>query len=734
MGGMYMLIRYELKKILAGKIKWIILTIIILNALFYYYSLFPCIKTEIEKQLYQEMIELGEKHTSIEVAYKNIKNDMIVLSLKYGGSKAELSETELKVCNELEEEYLDAINFEEFKSGIAEHANNLLNFSIFSKEKSFSYRNIIKTVEDYKDIEKISVEPVDGRGLIQMNNFFLSDILIIIIICLLAFQIYGVDSITGINKIIKSTVKGSKSIIIIELSVVSLLVTACAFMIYGSNLIQTSIFVGFPNLKTDIHGIEAFQNIPYSCSIGYFLLMFFGWKLLYSFSVSFLLQYIVYKFKGTKIAWAIIGGLSVLSFLLWFFLPSNPIAVFFRYINIIGLADTGDIIGTYQNLNLLGYPVSLKVVSFVILILLVCVNTLLMLYTYPFIIKSVITNKKNPFAKQTASRLIKYEVFKVYIVQHGILVLLFAFLFTLYTGLFSDQQDYLSKSEYYYEQFSNDLLGKKGNDLKQSIAVLSKDNNLLSSEGKLEAYTLLQEQCDYLLNHPNKDVGFVNARRWNKIFFNKQDELGYYIFFCIISIFAINKIFQIEYKNRLITLIRTTPNGGKVYWYKLLIVCFQSIIFSLLIQIAQIWKFEKIYSFNNGTYAVQSLPAFTDFPLNITIQGMLYFVFIQRMLVGLVITIVLFLLAQLLISSSQLIVTSSILFIIPAVLLYVANSAYNNPLTKIIQSNIEPYIKYIYQFSSWPSVYKETSILHITIIISINIIGVIAGFRFWKKK
>ena len=727
-----MLVRYEMKKLISGRTKWIILFIILINALAYYYFLMPHMKTGLEKELYAEMTEIGKGYSSWEKAYENLYNDMRFLSWRYGGSRAELSDTELKVYQELEAAYREVLNFDTFKVSVESNARTMLSFSIFADKNSFSGRNILKTADDLSDIRALTVLPADGTGLLQMETYIVSDILMLILLCFISFQVYGIDAKTGINKIISSTPKGEKNLKLIQLCVISSFAVICAALIYGSNMIQTGLFAGFPELTAEIHGIEEFRNIPYPCSVGLFLILHFSWKLFYIFSTSAVIQLIAYKFESGKTAWIITGGLAISGFLLWFCLPSDPVAEIFRYLNIIGLADTKKMVGDYLNLNLFGYPAELKAVGLIMLTLCFCLSAVLLLHVHPFRLKPHLQTRKNPFLKRAAFGLARYEAYKICIVHKAGLLLLLVFLFSIYTGFISEETEYLSPTEYYYDQFAARLSGKSGDDLAKSLHQLAQQP--LGADGQAEAYILVEEQCNYLEQCGHDHTAFVNSRHWSLLFLNKQSDLYYYILFSIVSIFLVNGTFQIEYKNKIHSLIRSAANGNKIYWYKWKIICIHSILFSIFMQMGQIVRFEKVYGIEGSGYAIQSLSHFSNLPFPVSIKEMIGILLLQRLLAGIAMAVVLFLLSQFLLSSSQFIAAASILFVIPSLLLYVANTDYINPVVHVIKQDIEPGIDYIYYLSSWPSVYGDMSIGCTGIALCLLFAGMLIGYIYWEKR
>ena len=81
----------------------------------------------------------------------------------------------------------------------------MLGVPIFENSR-FSAANIRKTVEDFADVKELEVTPADGRYLEPMQNFYLTDILCIVMICLFCFRLFGFDHDSGMGNLLQTAV------------------------------------------------------------------------------------------------------------------------------------------------------------------------------------------------------------------------------------------------------------------------------------------------------------------------------------------------------------------------------------------------------------------------------------------------------------------------------------------------------------------------------------------------
>lgn len=729
-----MLVRYEMRKLFGGKTKWLLIFIIFLNIFLYYLYLMPDMKTDEERDFYRKVLDKGDTYASLEDAYKYLENDVRYYAGHGGASRVELSESEYNVRQELEKEYRDALETEAFLKEYDKRAENMLGFSIFSKEDSFSFRNIKKTADDFRNLSALKITPADGSGLLQMQDFVISDLFVLVLISLFSFQLSGIDTVTGINKVIHATPKGEKRLIFIRSGIISVCGVVCALCIYGSNILQTGIFAGLPDWSTDIHGIEAFRNIPYECTTEMYLLLYLAWKAFYVCAASWFIQWLVCKVESAKTIWLLIGGAMTGSFLLWFYLPSGPVTKIFRYLNLVGLADTAEIIGNYQNLNFFGYPVELRKAAVCVMIAASAGGILLALYMRPVRLKALGKRTKRRLPAKCRRGVFLYEAYKILGRQKGGLLLAAVLAFSIYNGFLDKEPDYLSREEYYYEQMSARLLDKKGDALEEAMRRLEAEETDLSEEGKGEAMFRIQRQYAYLAGQHEESLEYVNARVWENMLFNRSDDLILYLVFVIAMAFFTNGLFRMEYRSRMHTLLKTTREGEKVYWYKLLVVGMAGGIFVLLIHGGQLIKYFQMYETGKLDWPAKSLPKLADFPGAMSIKGVLLLEFGQKIAGGILIGAMFFLLAQALASVGQFMAVSALLFVLPGILLYIANMTYNNPLVNILERVIEPRLQVIYGFSSWLSVYKDIPLIAFGIMILGLALFVICGYRSWLTK
>lgn len=730
-----MLVRYELRKLMSGKVKWLLLLFLAVNAAAYYIYLIPVIPSVQYKKAYEEARGRAEQAGGRQAGLAVIQKELLVLQQKSEAAAEADEEVWLndeeqlryQALQAVEEEYRDADNFDAFVEQIDARAERLLEFPIFSKKGTFSYRNILKTQKDFSALKGLSVTPQGSAGLLKMQEFILSDMFVIVGACLLSFQLFGKDGRSGMQKLLHSSLRGRGSLKLAQLFAVSLCTALYAGFIYAGNVFVVAKTLGLPPLGVDIHGIADYRNVSFPCTVGMYLVLFLFWKIAASVAVSLLFQAVIYRFHGGKAAWLVLGGITGISFSLWFYLPENPVAKIFRYLNVVGIFDTAEYLGDYQNLNLLSYPAGLALSGCVLMLAVSIGSGLSVVALEPSSLEVFGYANGRKTHRRRGAGILGSECDKYFRVQKTWVVFLLLTAVMLYrdVGEWKDEGR-VTPAEYQYEQFSKDFIGKNGVELKAALDRLEERSLAFVDGGQFAAADRIRLQVQYILESEREGIVYVNERVWNRFFFDKDKELTHFLFFLLAAVFSLGGLFQYESASRMGILIHSTPNSRKVYWCKFLIAC----VTGAGLQ-AVIWLPSYLIFFLKNPGALDmgmpawSLSGFQEFPAGWTVGTLVAAAILQKIAAGIAVAVVFFLFAQVFQSTVQFFSGAVLLFILPDVILMIANMEYINPLIFLLRYHGEPFLKYIYAFSSWASVLHEIPVG------SYVLAGVAAGAAVW---
>ena len=254
-----------------------------------------------------------------------------------------------------------------------------------------------------------------------------------------------------------------------------------------------------------------------------------------------------------------------------------------------------------------------------------------------------------------------------------------------------------------------------------------------SSEEAMAVQRVLEQGADVLENG-GEEARFVSERSWGKVFFDQDVELANLLLYVLCIAFSVSGMFQFEIRSRMKRLIHPTVKNGRVFWSKLGVACMESALYAAVLwagtYISLLIKYKDLEGL---AWPACSLPEFRDFPAWITIAGALAIVFIQRIISAVLTGVILFLAAQIVTVPAYFIAVAAVGFLLPSAVLLIANMDYINPLIILLQGSVEPFLRYIYIFSSWFSVRQQYPMLLYPALCAGAVLLVWAGSVRWKE-
>lgn len=750
------LIAFELRKLFAGKVKWILALLFFLNLAVYYVSLIPAMPTEQESEIRKEWETiLAQRGASLESNLLFLQQELTDLSIlqQYFTSREFLSESDIEralskysgtpymdehitqaanlILYQLQEEHQAAAEYQAFINGMESRGKSMLEVSIFAKDGGFAKKNIQKTVKDFSRVKEIEVSPVNGIGISRLLDFYLTDIFLLVLVCLLAFQEFGQDSKSGMGDLIQATPRGKGWLRFSQMCAIWISVAGFGLLFYGCNLIQSGLFLGMDSFSEYVQSISAFRNVPYPVTIGQFLLFFLLGKVTAALFISTCCQFLAIKFNGEKIAWFFFGAAVGVSFLLWFLIPDTPAAKIFRYLNLVGILDMKQILGNYQNLNIFSHPVSLlHAAAALVLILGILISgiTLAVNRTTLRIRKPDKTISNN---SPVRTGVLYYEHYKIFRSQKIWLIGLVLIL----VGIrgFSLDTEYISGQDFYYQKHISEFQGAYSEEKKAQIEALTANQDTMDDKEK-EAVDKLYLQCESLAMQPDHNVGFVNLRTLEKFFFAKQEETIHLLMLVIAVILSVSTLFYQDKKKGIDELLRAAPLGNKVYWSKVKIGGLFGGLYAVIIWSFTHCEYFMRYGIENSQYSIHSIPEFSGITFECSILTYMVITMLFRCLIGIYLGVLLAFLSQVLTSPTQNIICGILLLVLPLCLYYVGSMGYDNPLVRFINQNLSFSIKPVKILASFQAECHNLGMAKLAALTLLPVVTMVTGKFMWQKK
>lgn len=725
------LARFEWKKIFSGKIPGIFLTFFLLNLLACYLYMMPFLPTKAEQDERKEwkaVLDTRNESIADTLIFLQEESKKVSDNLSLSPKSAALS-AELKVLGDFEKEYQTVLDYHDFIENLENRVEKMQTFAIFNKEGGFSKRNIEKTARDFEDMKSQTLLPADDSGMNALHNFYLTDLLLILLACLFSFQEYSRDSRTGMASLIQSTPGGKGRLRLAQIAGLGLSVLLSYICLYGSNFLLIGINLGFGSPDALIQGMSMFRNVSFPCTVSLYLFYFFLWKAAAIMFITLIFQFFAVWFNGHFLSWILNFLLLGFSFLLWFLLPDSSFSRLFRYLNPIGILDTRQILGNYQNLNFFQYPVSLLVTAILflgVMSLFLCAGILLVdrkLIHLPSL--------SFPFCKRKRvwKRIFSYECYKLIVNQKvWILLILLIPISILWV---TPWQNRVRLADYSYEQFLDVYEGSYTDQKFQDIQAIPQQTDSQVQEG----LDRLREQADYLHQSQAKKKGFVSIRILDDFFQNPQQDTKNMMMMTSILLLSVSSLFFVDKKQQMQQLLYSYPRSAHVYWNKIKLSAFIGFYSALCIWGTAWIKFFLHHKELEGlSYSLQSLPVFAQVPYTGSIFSYMLISFVLRLVSGIYLGVFLAFLVQLLPAPAQNITCSVILLTLPLCMSYIENLGYENPLISFISNYLSPAMKHVKLLCQFPAQWFLIKSGWLVFIFLLPVVCLSLGFWNWQKR
>ena len=468
-------------------------------------------------------------------------------------------------------------SYEEYLKRVQDQAYKMQASSIFNaNQNSFTYRNIIKTAEDFADCTATDIRLGNDRAIQDWLTFSLADWLYLAVILLLVMSFLE-ERKKGLAAIVRTCSAGRGKL---QTSRLLVLLTFCAGMtllLYYLPL-GLSLFVdgGWQDWSRPIQSLAEFQKCTVQMSIAEFLIQFFFVKTICGFLLGILIWFALSFLARPQMCWLVTVAGLVLEYLLYTLIPAQSIFSPLREINVFSYVFTSELYTQYTNINFFGFPIGR---STLLLGLLICVTAVLSAVTililtrrYPFGNSDIMgkwIDRWNQIGDILRKRfgLYAFEAYKYLFLSAGGLFLILGFLMT--QNLNCGTLAYSMGEDNIYRQYITEIQGPVTQDTYDYLAAAraSLENTLIDTTDyeialdRLEETIVNLEEEAWLVYEPM----FMNCYGLESSITQRQNALLSYIFLVV----CLSTLFSCEQNGDLRKVLRSTPGGrSKVFWTK----------------------------------------------------------------------------------------------------------------------------------------------------------------------
>lgn len=618
------------------------------------------------------------------------------------------------LLNMLRLQFENADHFDDKISSMEEQANEMKSVSIFNKKDSFSYRNIVKTVEDFKPLRGLPFQLGLEEGIVSGTNTWSTDFCLAMLIFLLITILFYVEKEEGLTSLIRSTRHGKLRTFGAKLTALTLITIFLSLIYYGSILLLAERLYGFGSLSRYIQSMSSFYHAVQPLTVEQYLLVYMLLKILVNILLGWLMAALFLGLGHISKIYVATSLLLGASYLCYSLIHPNSYLNVLKYINILAFYDAFHFISDYRNLNILGYPVRKDTLTLWVWAIMTAILPLACAWlfvkqpvsiTSPAPLRWIVKWKASLWKHRRMNSLFLHEWYKLLIVGKSVLVLIFAvilmynridqnerpfdldsgtynrYILSLHGELTQEKLLFLSEERDKFTAMPQELdaLKLKLKNKEIDLITYNQEKFKIDEYAKQDkAFRFVEKQRDYLLQLKQKQGitgNFVNTISSDALFNNQQDHLLDGIIYVFLLIVGLGPLFALDYKNEMMRVIWSSPRGRwRLFAMKHAIAYAFAIWLLVLVQIPKFYNVIVHYPRLDWSAPVQSIEVLGNVNWPISILTYVIVTSLLQLLGVLMLAHVILFIALSLKKQSFLLLTATSLAVLPLCLQYMGLS------------------------------------------------------------
>ena len=516
-----------------------------------------------------------------------------------------------RAVTKMQLEYLS--EYPGFIGEMGERAQAQTEFSVFSDKDSFSYKNIMKTAEDYDGLQNTKITLGSDYPLVSALTYNIGDYFVIAIVFLACIYLFRFERDKGLSDLVRSSKNGRLKTAISKMCALMLLTVIITIIAEFSTIAESTILFGKWELSRPIQSIKDFQNciLPLRCDD--FCLLYLIGKAAAMAALAAVISLVFIAVPSAVTSYALSGVVLAAEFALYHAVPQDAFFNHLKYVNIFYILDTSHFFGKYLNLNIFRVPLHSNAVTlfFALILFIVCITVSVVI----FILKGQET-ARDPLSEliekffrshakiNGSTAILTGELYKYLVSSRMAAVMLAVVIFAVSSSMGSVTYRTNEESVAVYRQYISQVEGKTPTQAKSYIenekkAIDSADSNTVVQQNDLlpaeialaaqnranarkQGFDILYEQYIRLTQLEANGVSarFVDETIYADLVSNPFREWRSLLWCVLLVILTIPFVFTYEYRKNMIDLLQATKNGRRKLFLAKLTVAALSLIVS----------------------------------------------------------------------------------------------------------------------------------------------------------
>lgn len=553
--------------------------------------------------------------------------------------------------------------YPDYLASIFSSADNMASVSLWGGKDSYSYRNIEKTPSAYASLSAEILPLAPSLGLEDTFTASFTDVCVVVLVFVCVCVVILRDREQGMTALLSSTSGGRLRLFAAKGMLLALVTVALAILFIGENFLIGAYSYGLGDLSRPIQSVYGFTacNLPLTVwqYLGIFVLLKIGAYLVFAAVFSL----IACAAKNNLLVYAISAAFVAVFAVLYLFVPETSVFALLHYWNPVAFTQVTEIWDTYRNVNLFGYPISQKISSCLVLVLLLIAATVAAALIFSHTPHSTFRTISLSFRISRRVRVYPrfcYVIYRALILHRGALILFCAVLavglvsaswtrpysndeicyenFTeAYSGsVTQDTLDFIVEKRTHYEEVREELDTLYAQD-SPSLYRITLLEGELNDESALERFA---ERVEAIADTGGEIFYDTGYERLFALDGNHEDMVSVLILLIAI-VLIVSPVPAADRRTRITHILFASSFGRRGYFGDLMLFCvLLSLFASLWTGIPYVCTLLSQYGTQGLDAPIQSLISLAACPLPVTVGVLIVLLFVRR-IVGVVLVSVL---------------------------------------------------------------------------------------------
>ena len=556
-----------------------------------------------------------------------------------------------RAVTKMQLEYLN--EYPGFIGEMSERAQAQTEFSVFSDKDSFSYKNIMKTAEDYDVLQNTKITLGSDYPLVSALTYNIGDYFVTAIVFLACIYLFRFERDKGLSNLVRSSKNGRLKTALSKLCALMLLTVIITIIVEFTTIAESTILFGSWEFSRPIQSIKGFQNciLPLRCDD--FCLLYLIGKAAAMAAIAAVISLTFVAVPSAVTSYAVSGTILTAEFVLYHAVSQDAFFNHLKYINIFYILDTSRFFGKYLNLNIFRMPLHANAVTliFALILFIVCITFSVVIFTLkgqeterdP--LSELIEKFFRSHAKISGSTaVLTGEVYKYLISSKMAAVMLAVVIFAVSSSMGSVTYRTNEESVAAYRQYVSQVEGKTPTQAKSYIenekkAIDSADSNTIVQQNDLlpaeialaaqnranarrQGFEMFYEQYLRLteLEKSGTPAQFVDETVYSDVINNPLREWRSLLWCVLLVILTIPFMFTYEYRKNMIDMLQATKNGRrKLFLAKLTVEVLSLVVTFAAVYVPFMVRFYRSFHTTSLKAPLACVSDYSDSGLDISI-------------------------------------------------------------------------------------------------------------------